>query len=271
MRSARDSKSSGEVMGSLKGGHETLVLAAAERARELGADIRLGAGVEGLLQDQAGAVTGVQVDGAPMNFDQTIVTLQPPALRRLLPESALAAACGLPGALPRRRLPDPQAAPLAAALLLGQHLRPDADHDRRRDLARGRHRAHRRPAAGLPAEVLRRRRTRVHRGRRVDLPPLHRDAREASYRTSATRTSSTGRSSEHRWSSLSTRSATSPAWPPSGPAFAAWRLASASQIYPRLLNGESVLGMAEQVAQEALARVHASQAPPSSTVQAAAA
>ena len=87
MRSAREGEGGGEKMGALKGGHETLVLAAAERARELGAEIRLGAGVEGLIQDERGAVTGVRVEGEPVHFDQTIVTLQPPALRRLLPES----------------------------------------------------------------------------------------------------------------------------------------------------------------------------------------
>lgn len=85
MRSARESRSAGEVMGCLRGGHETLVLAAAERARELGVDVRLGAGVEELVRDDTGSVTGVRVDGQDEHFDLTIPTLQPPALRRLLP------------------------------------------------------------------------------------------------------------------------------------------------------------------------------------------
>ncbi len=85
MRSARESGSSGERMGCLKGGHETLVLAAAERARELGVDVRLGAGVEGLVRDERGGIAGVRVDGHDEHFDLTIPTLQPPALRRLLP------------------------------------------------------------------------------------------------------------------------------------------------------------------------------------------
>ena len=34
-------------------------------ARQLGVDVRLRAGVEGLLLDDAGAVTGVRVDGVP--------------------------------------------------------------------------------------------------------------------------------------------------------------------------------------------------------------
>jgi protoporphyrinogen oxidase len=85
MRSAREGRSSGETMGCLQGGHEQLVLAAAQRARELGVDVRLGAGVEGLVRDDDGAVAGVRVDGEPEYFDLTIPTLQPPALRRLLP------------------------------------------------------------------------------------------------------------------------------------------------------------------------------------------
>lgn len=87
MRSARQSRSAGEVMGCLRGGHETLVAAAVERARQLGVDVRLGAGVEGLLRDDSsGAIRGVRVDGADERFDLTIPTLQPPALKRLLPD-----------------------------------------------------------------------------------------------------------------------------------------------------------------------------------------
>ena len=75
----------GERMGAIAGGgHERLVLAAARRARELGVKIRLGAGVEGLVLDGR-RVAGVRVDGAEQRFDLTIPTLQPPALRRLLP------------------------------------------------------------------------------------------------------------------------------------------------------------------------------------------
>jgi protoporphyrinogen oxidase len=85
MRSARDSGSSGETMGCLRGGHETLVLAAAERARELGVDVRLGAGVEGLVRESDGRVSGVRVDGRDEHFDLTIPTLQPPGLKHLLP------------------------------------------------------------------------------------------------------------------------------------------------------------------------------------------
>ncbi|HEV3070681.1 MAG TPA: FAD-dependent oxidoreductase [Solirubrobacteraceae bacterium] len=87
MRSARGPRGGGERMGAIAGGgHERLVLAAARRARELGVRIRLGAGVEGLVLDE-GRVAGVRVDGAEERFDLTIPTLQPPALRRLLPSA----------------------------------------------------------------------------------------------------------------------------------------------------------------------------------------
>ena len=56
MRSARTSQGSGETMGCLRGGHERLIEAAAARAVELGAEVRLDAGVEGLVyEDGAGA------------------------------------------------------------------------------------------------------------------------------------------------------------------------------------------------------------------------
>jgi protoporphyrinogen oxidase len=86
MRSARTSEGSGETMGHLIGGHERLIEAAGRRASELGAKIRVGAGVEGLVLDDEGAVRGVRVDGEDERYDLTVSTLQPPALRRLLPE-----------------------------------------------------------------------------------------------------------------------------------------------------------------------------------------
>jgi protoporphyrinogen oxidase len=86
MRSARTGQGSGETMGHLIGGHERLIEAIAARAAELGASIRTGAGVEGLVLDDAGAVRGVRVDGEDERYDLTIPTLQPPALRRLLPD-----------------------------------------------------------------------------------------------------------------------------------------------------------------------------------------
>jgi protoporphyrinogen oxidase len=86
MRSARTSQGSGETMGCLRGGHERLIEAAGARARELGVDVRTSAGVEGLVLDADGAVRGVRVDGVDEPYDLVVPTLQPPALRRLLPE-----------------------------------------------------------------------------------------------------------------------------------------------------------------------------------------
>jgi protoporphyrinogen oxidase len=57
-----------------------------ERARELGVETRAGAPVEGLLTED-GAVTGVQVGGEAERYDLTVSTLQPPALAHLLPDS----------------------------------------------------------------------------------------------------------------------------------------------------------------------------------------
>ncbi|HEY6760282.1 MAG TPA: FAD-dependent oxidoreductase [Baekduia sp.] len=84
MRSARTSQGSGETMGCLRGGHERLIEAAGDRARKLGVDVRVDAGVEGLVYDETGAVTGVRVDGVDETYDLVIPTLQPPALARLL-------------------------------------------------------------------------------------------------------------------------------------------------------------------------------------------
>jgi protoporphyrinogen oxidase len=85
MRSARKGGGA-EMMGCLKGGHERLVNALGDRARALGVDIRLGVGVEQLALDSDGKVTGVIVDGEEQAFDLTIPTLQPPALVRVLPD-----------------------------------------------------------------------------------------------------------------------------------------------------------------------------------------
>lgn len=101
MRSARTTRGSGETMGHIVGGHERLIEAAGDRARELGVDVRLGAGVEGLVLDGDGrGVRGVRVDGADERFDLTISTLQPPALARLLPPELQ----GLLDAYPQRFL-----------------------------------------------------------------------------------------------------------------------------------------------------------------------
>jgi protoporphyrinogen oxidase len=86
MSGARTGRSQGEEMGHVVGGHQRLIDAAAQRAREQGVEVSLGAPVEGLVMDD-GAVTGVRVGGEDVPFDLVIATIQPPALRFLLPES----------------------------------------------------------------------------------------------------------------------------------------------------------------------------------------
>ncbi len=87
MSGARGEKGrGGEQMGHIVGGHQRLIDAMVARARELGVEARTGAAVEGLATDSDGAVTGVELDGETLDFDLTIPTLQPPALRFLLPE-----------------------------------------------------------------------------------------------------------------------------------------------------------------------------------------
>jgi protoporphyrinogen oxidase len=76
----------GEQMGHVIGGHQRLVEAMVARAAELGVEARTGVAVSGLALGPDGAVKGVEVDGETLEFDLTIPTLQPPALKFLLPE-----------------------------------------------------------------------------------------------------------------------------------------------------------------------------------------
>jgi protoporphyrinogen oxidase len=85
MSKARTGRSQGEQMGHMIGGHQRLIDAAAARARAHGVKVWLGAPVEGLAMDD-GEVRGVRVGGEEHRFDLTVATLQPPALRFLLPD-----------------------------------------------------------------------------------------------------------------------------------------------------------------------------------------
>jgi protoporphyrinogen oxidase len=76
----------GEEMGHIVGGHQRLIDAMVARARELGVEARTGAPVTGLALAEDGAVRGVELEDETLEFDLTIPTLQPPALRYLLPE-----------------------------------------------------------------------------------------------------------------------------------------------------------------------------------------
>jgi len=87
MSGARQSKGrGGEEMGHIVGGHQRLIDAMVARAGELGVEARTEAPVRGLATNAEGAITGVELEGETLEFDLTIPTLQPPALRFLLPE-----------------------------------------------------------------------------------------------------------------------------------------------------------------------------------------
>jgi protoporphyrinogen oxidase len=79
-------KGGGEEMGHIVGGHQRLIDAMVAKAAALGVEARTEAPVTGLATGEDGAVTGVELDGETLDFDLTIPTLQPPALRFLLPE-----------------------------------------------------------------------------------------------------------------------------------------------------------------------------------------
>ena len=254
MRSARQGKGEGEKMGALRGGHETLVLAAAERARSLGADIRLGAGVETLVQDSDGNVTGVQVDGEAMTFDQTIVTLQPPALRRLLPEGMQ----GLLAAYPERYL-----GVVCLVLKLNRSLTPyysinicdptpittvvETSHVVGTEHTDGLRLAYLPKYCEASAPEFTEEDASVYRRftemlRKMVPDFSDEDVVDWTVQRAPLVEPVHGREQEPR---------VAPVWPEG---VGGVGLASASQIYPRLLNGESVLRMAEEVAGETLAR-----------------
>jgi protoporphyrinogen oxidase len=87
MSGARESKGGGgEAMGHIVGGHQRLIDAMVARAEGLGVEVRAGAPVSGLAWREDGSVRGVELEGETLEFDLTIPTLQPPALRFLLPE-----------------------------------------------------------------------------------------------------------------------------------------------------------------------------------------
>lgn len=87
MSSARQGAGRGEVMGHMIGGHQRLLDAIADAAAANGAHLEPNAAVEGLAIGDDGGVDGVMVGGEKRPFDLTIATLQPPALRFLLPAS----------------------------------------------------------------------------------------------------------------------------------------------------------------------------------------
>lgn len=85
MSGARTGRERQEEMGHMIGGHQRLVDAVAARAVQGGVDARTGVAVEAIEQ-HGGRVTGVRVDGESLDFDLTIATVQPPVLKHLLPD-----------------------------------------------------------------------------------------------------------------------------------------------------------------------------------------
>ncbi len=282
MRSARTGGGGGERMGAIAGGgHERLVLAAARRARELGVEVRLGAGVEGLVLD-AGAgedgggvvadgrvvagggvtagggvrVLGVRVDGAEERFDLTIPTLQPPALRRLLPEPL----APLLDAYPRRYL-----GVVCLVLKLRRSLLPCysvniCDPTPITTVVETSHVVGTAHTEGLRLAYL-------PKYCAADAPEFSEDD-ESIYRRFTAMLVRLVPDFAHddvvAWTvqraplvepvhALGHRPRTAPLWP----GVEGLALASASQVYPRLLNGESLVGLAETVAAEALGRLGA--------------
>jgi protoporphyrinogen oxidase len=90
MSATRD-KSGREIMGWLEGGYQTLIDALEQRIRELGGEIHAGTAVDEIAGTSAGA-TGVVVGGEHREFDQVLCTLAPPLARRLLADELVAAA-----------------------------------------------------------------------------------------------------------------------------------------------------------------------------------
>lgn len=254
MRSARDGSGSGEKMGCLVGGHERLVLAAADKARGLGVDIRLGAGVEGLDRDDTGAITGVRVDGEHQPYDLTISTLQPPALRRLLPaelqpllkaypERHLGVVC-LVLKLRRSLLPyysvnicDPT--PITTVVETS-HVVGTEHTDGLRLAYLPKYCDPSAPEFSEDDESIYKRFTAMLERMVPDF--THEDVVDWTVQRAPLVEPVHAIGHEPR---------VAPIWP----GVEGLGLASASQIYPRLLNGESVVGMAEQVASEAFEHV----------------
>jgi protoporphyrinogen oxidase len=248
------------------GGHQRLIDAVAGTAEERGVEVTLQAPVEGLARSRAGTVTGVRVGGEEVPFDLTIATLQPPALRFLLPRELH----GLLAAYPQRYLgvvcavlkvrrqllpyyalnicdPTPITTVVETSHVVGtdhtgglrliylpKYCAPDAPEQTEDDasiLERFTGMLARVAPAYRPEDVVA---TTVQRARLVE--PVH---------------------------ALSTRPRVAPIWP-GVPGLA---LASAAQVYPRQLNGESVIELAERAAAQAAALLGLAGRGPSSGAQ----
>jgi protoporphyrinogen oxidase len=82
MSKTRD-RSGAEVMGWLEGGYQTLIDALEQRIRALGGEVHAGTAVDQIV-GQNGAAAGISVDGRFRPFDFVLCTLAPPMARSLL-------------------------------------------------------------------------------------------------------------------------------------------------------------------------------------------
>lgn len=82
MGKTRD-KSGGEVLGWLEGGYQTLIDALEARIRALGGEVHAGSAVDEITGTPSGA-TGLVIGGRRRAFDHVLCTLAPPQARRLL-------------------------------------------------------------------------------------------------------------------------------------------------------------------------------------------
>jgi protoporphyrinogen oxidase len=253
MRSARTSQGSGETMGCLRGGHERLIEAAAARAHELGVDVRVSAGVEGLVLED-GRVAGVVVDGQAERFDLTLATLQPPALERLLPGEL----SGLLDAYPQRFL-----GVVCLILKLRRSLLPyysvnicdetpmttvvETSHVVGTEHTDGLTLAYLPKYCEASSETFRADDRTIYDRFTTMLRKLVPDFSEADVVDWTVQRAPLVEPVHAR--GHAPRSA--PVWP----GIDGLGLASASQVYPRLLNGDSIVGLAEQVARETCERL----------------
>jgi len=83
MSKTRDA-SGHELMGWLHGGYQRLIDTLVAKIRDRGGEIHAGAAVDAINGDVNG-VTGLTIDGRRCSFDQVLCTLAPPQAQRLLP------------------------------------------------------------------------------------------------------------------------------------------------------------------------------------------
>jgi protoporphyrinogen oxidase len=253
MSGARRGRERREEMGHIVGGHQRLIDALAARAVDVGVDVQTAAAVEGLGMED-GAVTGVRLDGEHLPFDLTIATLQPPALRFLLPERLH----GLLEAYPRRYLGVVCVLLKTRASVLPYYSLNICEPTPITTVVETSHVVGTEHTDGLRLVYL-------PRYCDPDAPEQSEDDRAVFERFVGMleRVSPTFRRDDVVDWTVQRSRLVEPVHPvdaeprvaPVWPGVPGLGLASATQIYPRLLNGDSVVEMAERVAGEAIERL----------------